>query len=125
MTAEVVDKEYCQARKPENRFKVETHKMNIFQKIKTNISLKKKEILLESSRCLPILYQMTTMPCLVLSISFKTSKMKTIFSGGRKSVEFIAGAGGHQVLPGEMSTTGEGWRAAVNLVQNFNQILTL
>ena len=34
VTAEVVDKEYCQARKPENRFKVETHKMNIFQKNK-------------------------------------------------------------------------------------------
>ena len=34
VTAEVVDKEYCQARKPENRFKVETHKINIFKKNK-------------------------------------------------------------------------------------------
>ena len=64
---------------------------------------------------------MTAMPCLFLSISFKTSKMKTIFSGGRKSVEFIAGAGGHQVLPGEMSTTGdEGRRAAVEFCAKFS-----
>ena len=126
VTAEVVDKEYCQARKPENRFKVETHKMNIFQKNKNQnqyLSEEKGDIAGDAFLFFIKWQQCHVCFCQYLS---KRQKWKPFFSGGEKKCQMNCRCGW---APSSTGWNVDHWRGmescSENLVQNFNQILTL